>query len=107
MGYQRVILQGGVSINTWNEAHPRTAMGYSLNRRKVYLVVVDGRRANYSAGATTGQLGDILKAFGAFTGFNFDGGGSSTIAVNGEVKNTPSDGAERAVSNGLMVTTTK
>ncbi|HMR18496.1 MAG TPA: phosphodiester glycosidase family protein [Sphingobacterium sp.] len=107
VGYQRVILQGGVSINTWNEAHPRTAMGYSLNRRKVYLVVVDGRRANYSAGATTGQLGDILKAFGAFTGFNFDGGGSSTIAVNGEVKNTPSDGAERAVSNGLMVTTTK
>ncbi|RNC63388.1 phosphodiester glycosidase family protein [Proteiniphilum sp. X52] len=104
VGYQEVILQNGNPSNTWNEAHPRTAIGYSKDRKKIYLIVVDGRQNNYSVGATTGQVAEILKALGAYTGVNLDGGGSSCMVVNGEVKNKPSDGSERAVANGIMVT---
>jgi hypothetical protein len=111
VGYQNVILQNGTSINTWNEAHPRTAVGYSQNGKKVYLVVVDGRQNNYSAGATTGQVGDIIKALGAYTAVNLDGGGSSCMVldVNGTatVVNKPSDGSPRGVANGVMVTVNK
>ena len=34
---------------------------------------------------------------------NMDGGGSSVMVVNGAIKNSPSDGIERAVVNGLMM----
>jgi exopolysaccharide biosynthesis protein len=104
VGYHSVILQNGTSINTWNTAEPRTAVGYSQDGRKVYLLVVDGRQSNYSVGATTGQMADIIKVLGAHTAVNLDGGGSSCMVVNGQVKNTPSDGSPRAVANGIMVT---
>ena len=107
IGFQDLILRNGVSSNTWNEAHPRTAAGYSQDGKKVYLIVIDGRQTNYSVGATTGQIGAILKALGAFTAVNLDGGGSSCMVVNGEVKNNPSDGSERAVANGVMVVVKK
>lgn len=105
IGFQSVILQGGIPNNTWNEAHPRTAVGWSQDGKKIYLIVVDGRRTNYSTGTTTGQLGTILKALGAYTAVNLDGGGSSCMVVNGEVKNKSSDSSERAVGNGLIVFT--
>jgi hypothetical protein len=41
--------------------------------------------------------------YGAVTGMGLDGGGSSTIAFEGTVLNSPSDGRERAVSNALML----
>lgn len=107
IGYQTLILENGRQKNTWNEAHPRTAVGFSASGKKVYILVVDGRQANYSAGSTTGQLGEILKALGATTGINFDGGGSSSITVKGKMENRPSDGLERAVANGIVVTTKK
>lgn len=107
VGYQEVILQNGEPKNTWNEAHPRTAIGYSQDNKKVYFVVVDGRQSNYSVGATTGQMGVILKALGAYTGLNLDGGGSSCMVVNGVVQNKSSDGSERSVANGILVITNK
>ncbi|MEA4917093.1 phosphodiester glycosidase family protein [Proteiniphilum sp.] len=105
VGYGDVILRHGSPVETWKEAHPRTAIGYSLLKDKAYLVVIDGRQSNYSVGATTGQVGAILKALGAYSAVNLDGGGSSAMVVNGEVKNKPSDTNERAVANGIMVTT--
>lgn len=107
IGYEGVMLEKGSSTNTWNEAHPRTAIGFSRDGKKYYLVVIDGRQTDFSVGATTGQVGDILNSLGAFTGMNLDGGGSSSMTVSGEIKNTPSDGSERAVANGIMVTTKK
>jgi hypothetical protein len=53
---------------------------------------------------TMPQLGDFcLNQLGATFGINQDGGGSSTLWVNGQIKNVPSDGSERAVTNGLMM----
>jgi hypothetical protein len=106
VGFQNVILQNGVSINTWPSAEPRTVMGYSQDGRKVYLVVVDGRSGS-SAGVTTGQAADIIKALGAHTAVNLDGGGSSCMVVNVNgsrtVVNSPSDGSPRRVANGIVV----
>ena len=34
---------------------------------------------------------------------NLDGGGSSTMVVNGEVVNRPSDGEQRRVSTAVLV----
>jgi Phosphodiester glycosidase/FlgD Ig-like domain len=40
---------------------------------------------------------------GAVTAMGLDGGGSSTIALQGKVMNRPSDGVPRAVAEGLFV----
>lgn len=41
----------------------------------------------------------------AVEGLNQDGGGSSTMWLNGTVMNVPSDGSERYVANGLFMAT--
>jgi hypothetical protein len=80
---------------------PRTAVAYNDNY--IYFIVVDGR-SSISIGMTMEELGNFcLNYLGATDGMNMDGGGSSTMWVNGLVKNSPSDGAERAVANGLMM----
>nr|WP_298652663.1 phosphodiester glycosidase family protein [uncultured Proteiniphilum sp.] len=70
-------------------------------------MVIDGRQSNYYVGVTTGQEGAILRALGAYSAVNLDGGGSSCVVVNGEIKNKPSYSFERAVANGIMATVNK
>jgi exopolysaccharide biosynthesis protein len=44
-----------------------------------------------------------MRSLGAREAVNLDGGGSTTMAVRGEVVNRPSDpGGERPVSNGVF-----
>jgi hypothetical protein len=82
--------------------HPRTAVCY--NEEWVYFVVVDGRDPGRSIGMTIDELGRFCRdTLGAEWGINQDGGGSSTMWVQGEVRNVPSDGTERAVANSLMM----
>jgi hypothetical protein len=81
---------------------PRTAI--CLDDRYVFFVVVDGRENTLSQGMTFGELADFCRSeLDATWGVNQDGGGSSTMVVNGKVVNTPSDGHERGVANGLMM----
>ena len=83
--------------------HPRTALGLSRDQKTLYLVVVDGRSAA-SVGMTCAELAALLKGLGTWTAFNLDGGGSSTMYVEGlGVVNQPSDGHERVVGNHLAV----
>lgn len=106
IGGDRVILRNGAVLETnWPELHPRTAAGFSSDRSRVILVVVDGR-SDYSKGVSTKQLADILKASGASDALNLDGGGSSAMVVRNKVKNSVSDGSERAVGNALLVVST-
>jgi hypothetical protein len=103
VGGDRAILKDGVVLdNNWPELHPRTAIGFSADKSKIIMVVVDGR-SNYSKGVSTKQLADIIKQSGAADALNLDGGGSSVMVVRNEIKNTPSDGVERAVGNALLV----
>ena len=69
-----------------NVRNPRTAIAY--NDQYVYFIVVDGRDAANSVGMTMAELGAFSRdTLGAVWGINQDGGGSSTMVVNGEVKN--------------------
>jgi hypothetical protein len=82
--------------------HPRTAVCF--NSDWIYFVVVDGRDPGRSVGMTIEELGLFCRdRLGAAWGINQDGGGSSTMWVQGSVRNVPSDGTERAVANGLMM----
>jgi hypothetical protein len=73
--------------------HPRSAAGISADGTFLYLVVVDGRRLG-SIGVTEAELGILLRLLGAYNGLNFDGGGSTSLALrfpDGKVRtvNTP------------------
>lgn len=81
---------------------PRTAIGVIADNH-LLLVVVDGRSAGYSAGATMTELATLMKGLGAVTAYNIDGGGSSTMFFDGEVVNRPSNGGERGTSDILYV----
>ncbi len=82
--------------------HPRTAVCF--NADWIYFVVVDGRDPGRSIGMTIDELGRFCRdTLGAQWGINQDGGGSSTMWVQGRVRNVPSDGTERQVANGLMM----
>lgn len=83
-------------------SEPRTAVGQLADGR-VVLVVVDGRRPGYSSGMTNFELALALLRLGVFTGAALDGGGSSTMAFEGQLLNRPSGDAERPVSDALQI----
>ena len=65
--------------------------------------MVDGR-ATTSVGMTTSELADAVRALGAWDALNFDGGGSTTLVIDGQVINKPTDATgEREVGNALLV----
>jgi hypothetical protein len=83
--------------------NPRSAVGISADKKKLFVAVVDGR-SSISAGMTCTELASLMKSFGADDAFNLDGGGSSTMYLRGTgVVNKPSDGTERVVANHLAV----
>lgn len=73
------VLTAGVATTGDTTLNPRTAIGLSQDKRYVYFMVIDGRQSG-SDGATTDEVGSYLKWFGAWTGMNMDGGGSTTMA---------------------------
>lgn len=94
------------------DLEPRTAIGINRNGRYLILIVVDGRQPFYSDGATFAALGQLLMAQGAYMGMSLDGGGSSTMVIEGKdgkpvILNSPVDNyipvRERPVGNHLGV----
>lgn len=81
--------------------HPRTAFA-TTSRGTMLLVTVDGRQTG-SAGMTLEELAQELVRLGAVEAINLDGGGSTTMVAGGVVRNRPSDGQERAVSDALLL----
>nr|WP_206793146.1 phosphodiester glycosidase family protein [Amycolatopsis sp. MtRt-6] len=111
VGGNKVLLRDGVVQPVDDVAlHPRTAVGFSADGRKLWLATVDGRQAD-SRGMTELELARHLKSLGADDALNLDGGGSSTLLARNEgeaapsVRNSPSDGGERLVPNGIGFTT--
>ncbi|MDZ5621989.1 phosphodiester glycosidase family protein [Nocardioides sp. HM23] len=88
------------------EMHPRTAVGVDRDTKELIFLVVDGRQ-DFSRGFTMVELGRMMMRLGAEDALNLDGGGSTTLAAvrNGDLRviNSPSDGAQRPVPNGLEV----
>ncbi len=85
-----------------NGTGPRTAFGIDKYGRYIILIA-DGRSKWYSTGLTLSELAATMQKLGAVSAMNLDGGGSTTMAVRGRIVNRPSDGAERSVSNALLV----
>jgi hypothetical protein len=70
------------------ERHPRTAIAY--NDDYIFFIVVDGRDPENSIGMTIDELALFTRdTLGATWGINQDGGGSSTMVINGVVVNRP------------------
>jgi hypothetical protein len=76
------------------------------------LIEVDGRQPSLSVGIERHAFSALMRALGATEGMAFDGGGSSTIVArrlgdaDATMQNSPSDGRERPVSNGVFVYST-
>jgi exopolysaccharide biosynthesis protein len=112
-GDRMIVLKGDLAPEVDGaEVEPRTAVGINRNGRYVYFVVVDGRQPLYSAGATFTELAQLLIDQGAYIGMSLDGGGSSTMVVEGQdgkprILNSPIDnyipGTERPVGTHLGI----
>ncbi len=111
-GLPRIIRDGRVSVETdidggkkfATQRHPRTAVGFSADSTRLWLVTVDGRQPGYSMGMTLFELAEFLLKLGVYQGVNLDGGGSTTMVVRGSVVNRPSDlQGERPVANAVLV----
>ncbi|MEH7380184.1 phosphodiester glycosidase family protein [Bacillus sp. JJ1533] len=87
---------------------PRTAVGFSEDRKTMILAAIDGRQTD-SRGMTFKELADLMKEYGAHYALNLDGGGSTTMVARKtgtedvKVVNQPSDGIERSVPNGIGI----
>lgn len=81
---------------------PLTAVGSTSDGRLLF-VVIDGRQKGYSVGMTYSELAFFMKSLEAINAICMDGGGSSTMWINGVTVNKPSDGKPRAVANGIAL----
>lgn len=81
---------------------PRTAAGVSADGNAMIVVVVDGWRTA-STGMRADELATFIRARGANDAVMLDSGASSTLVLDGDLTNVPSDGAERAVANHLGI----
>ena len=114
-GVPQLIKNGKIDI-TWEEEkssksfvetrHPRTAVA-KLKDGKFLMITVDGRTES-SGGIGLQDLAEYLLSLGATDAMNLDGGGSTTMFVDGKVVNHPSDKeGERKVSDAILVTPRK
>ena len=67
----------------YNNLHPRTAVAVDERGETLWLIIVDGRQANYSEGITLAELAMMAIELGADNALNLDGGGSTTLVTAG------------------------
>ncbi|MFA9446046.1 phosphodiester glycosidase family protein [Egicoccus sp. AB-alg6-2] len=88
-------------INHATSRRARTAVG-RLDDGRSLLVTVDETSVGSGDGVTLHEMGRIMAALGVVDAVAIDGGGSTTMAVNGSVVNRPSD-RDRGHSSALFV----
>lgn len=93
----------GVNKKFSETLHPRTGVGFSKDSSQLYFFTVDGRQKS-SVGISLNNFADLMISEGVYEGLNLDGGGSTTMVINGKVVNHPSDySGERPVGSCLFV----
>lgn len=81
---------------------PRTAIGQRKDGA-IILMVIDGRSLT-SLGATYKEVQEVIYKLGAINAINLDGGKSTTMYYDGEVRNTPSNSmGERTIPTAVIV----
>lgn len=83
----------------WGKS-PRVAIAQRKDGVMMFLVI-DGK--NYIDGASLRDVVTVLKRYGAYNAANLDGGQSSSLVINGELRNNPPAEAKR--TNGRYVVT--
>ena len=106
-----LVENGEISVDTDTEVghsmaeNPRTAIGYISPLH--YVFVVSDGRTDESSGLTLYQLAEILQDLGCTEAYNLDGGGSSTMYLDGSVINKPTTNGnsikEREVSDIIYI----
>ena len=111
-GLYRLVENGQVGTGLDTERTARTAIGIKADG-SVILYTLDGVRSEYSVGATFAQVAQRLIELGCVEALGLDGGGSTTLGVTYpdsdsgfSVINRPKEGAERANSVAIFLTTT-
>ncbi|MCU1679593.1 MAG: Ig domain protein group 2 domain protein [Amycolatopsis sp.] len=89
--------------------NPETVIGLTKDGGHAIIATLDGRAGeSVAVGVSPAQAAGYMVAHGAYTAVLFDGGGSTEMvartpgATSTSVANTPSDGVERPVANGLF-----
>ena len=104
IGAGRILVQDGKLPDlgpTEQPRHPRSLVGW--NPEYLLFVVIDGRQPGLSIGMTYPEMAALAKQYGCIDAVELDGGGSSTLWTSGRILNSPSDGAPRAIANGLIL----
>ena len=95
-----------------NKLDPRTAVALDRANRYLIMIVVDGRQPGYSEGVSLLELSEIIIFHGGYNAINLDGGGSSTMVMEGQLGNPNTlnspinhgiPGKQRVVGNHLGI----
>ena len=85
------VLSGNVDGTTpFHRRNPRTAVGATADGR-LLIVTVDGRQPGHSVGMSLRELAELFVGLGARSAINLDGGGSTTMVIDGTIVNRISD----------------
>jgi hypothetical protein len=83
--------------------NPRTLAGITP-LGKLLLVTIDGRQPTTSVGASFEESALIMRTLGATDALNLDGGGSTTMTINQQLINHPSDSTgERPIADAIII----
>jgi exopolysaccharide biosynthesis protein len=113
VGGAGLLIRDGRDVDDWSiesfakgfaeTRHPRTMIGTAADGT-IWLATVDGRQPQLSVGMTLDELRTLAHHLGLVNALNLDGGGSTTMWVQGQVLNSPSDATgPRKVSDALLV----
>lgn len=96
-----ILKNNKIILQEIDRPYARTVMGINDGGNYLYLMVVDGKRPDYSVGLTYEDCAKMLKALGASHAMACDQGGSSCMYIKnmGGIINRPadSDGIERPI----------
>ena len=111
-GYIHIVKDGAVVSGLDKVTkYPRQTIGMTADG-KVITMTADGSQAPQTIGLTVQEQAEVMLALGCVEALHLDGGNSATFGAVREgtdkftTVNSPSGGAERAVSNTLMIVST-
>jgi hypothetical protein len=91
-----------IDINN-TSSRARSAVGYN-STGKVFLLAVEGNNAQGGAGLSLNELAQLMMEMGCTDALNLDGGGSTSMTVNGMLTVKPSDASgERSVMSAIII----
>jgi hypothetical protein len=85
----QVLVHDGRNVATPTAVSPSTSAGIDASGHELILLVIDGRRPEYSVGMTAPQRAQEMIRLGCAQAIDFDGGGSSAMVIGPAVAGYP------------------